>query len=219
MLRIALSTLAGRKGGMLGAFAAVALAVVLVVSCGILLDSSLRAPIPVERLDDAAVVVQSSPTISGGGNVGVCPARARAAAGQHSPARMQDVRGVRAADRRPIVRRAASARDGRVVTGRDGSPSVGHGWASAALTPFALTSGHAPRSPAEIVLGGRLRRACGRSRSATAPRSRPRLARPLHGRRHRSASHRGARSSREAPVFFRDDVAARLSGERRARPT
>ena len=50
MLRIALSTLAARKGGMVGAFAAVSLAVVLVVSCGILLESSLRAPIPVERL-------------------------------------------------------------------------------------------------------------------------------------------------------------------------
>ena len=58
MLRIALSTLAARKGGMLGAFAAVSLAVVLVVSCGILLDSSLKAPIPVERLRAAEVVVQ-----------------------------------------------------------------------------------------------------------------------------------------------------------------
>ena len=59
MLRIALSTLAARKSGMLGAFAAVALAVVLVVSCGILLDSSLRAPIRVQRLAAAGVVVQA----------------------------------------------------------------------------------------------------------------------------------------------------------------
>ena len=48
----------GTYGILLGAFAAAALAVVLVVSCGILLDSSLRAPIRVQRLADAGVVVQ-----------------------------------------------------------------------------------------------------------------------------------------------------------------
>ena len=64
MLRIAFSTLAARKGGTFGASAAVALAVVLVVSCGILLESSLRAPIPVERLHAAAVVVQADPARS-----------------------------------------------------------------------------------------------------------------------------------------------------------
>ena len=69
MLRIAFSTLASRKGGTFGAFAAVALAVVLVVSCGILLESSLRAPIPVERLHAAAVVVQGEPDVK--------PAKAR----------------------------------------------------------------------------------------------------------------------------------------------
>src|SRR5580765_8442918 len=71
MLRIALSTLAARKSGMLGALAAVALAVVLVVSCGILLESTMREPIPVERLEAAAVVVQQNPSISGGGEVGI----------------------------------------------------------------------------------------------------------------------------------------------------
>ena len=44
MLRIALSTLAARKSGSLGALSAVVLVVVLVVSCGILLESSLRMP-------------------------------------------------------------------------------------------------------------------------------------------------------------------------------
>jgi putative ABC transport system permease protein len=65
MLRIALSTLAARKGGMLGALVAVGLAVVLVVSCGILLQSSLKAPIPVERLRAASIVVQAATKISG----------------------------------------------------------------------------------------------------------------------------------------------------------
>src|SRR5262245_43647620 len=63
MLRIAFGTLAARKGGALGAFVAVALAVVLVVSCAVLLESSLRASIPVERLQGTAVVVQGEPTL------------------------------------------------------------------------------------------------------------------------------------------------------------
>ena len=88
MLRIALSTLAARKGGMLGAFAAVSLAVVLVVSCGILLDSSLRAPIPVQRLAcRRRSSLQASPSISGRGEVSVAlPERPRLAATLAAPA-------------------------------------------------------------------------------------------------------------------------------------
>src|SRR3954449_2917016 len=65
MLRIAFSTLAARKSGMMGAFAAVGLAVILVVSCGILLQSSLRAPIAVERLHNASVVVEAATSVTG----------------------------------------------------------------------------------------------------------------------------------------------------------
>ncbi len=63
MLRIAFITLAARKSGMIGALAAVGLAVVLVVSCLILLQSSLSAPLPVERLRAASVVVQASTSV------------------------------------------------------------------------------------------------------------------------------------------------------------
>ncbi len=65
MLRIAFITLAARKSGMIGALAAVGLAVVLVVSCLILLQSSLSAPLPVERLQAASVIVQASTSSAG----------------------------------------------------------------------------------------------------------------------------------------------------------
>ena len=65
MLRIAVITLAARKSGMIGALAAVGLAVVFVVSCLILLQSSLSAPLPVERLRAASVVVQASTSSAG----------------------------------------------------------------------------------------------------------------------------------------------------------
>ena len=216
MLRIALSTLAARKGGMLGAFAAVSLAVVLVVSCGILLDSSLRAPIPVERLAAAGVVVQAHTTFSGGGSVGISlpervrlPVTTRRRECETVPACKQAI-----ADRSFDARSSATRRT--VVTGPGGLPPSATAGRALRSTPFALTRGRAPRSPAEIVLDGRL---SPRTRSIS-------LGRPLqiatatargqlHGRRHRAAPSDRRLPAREAPVFFRDDVAARLSGERR----
>src|SRR3954452_21369759 len=65
MLRLALSTLAARKSGTLGALAAVGLAVVLIVSCGILLQSSLQRPIAVQRLRLARVGVEGPMTVTG----------------------------------------------------------------------------------------------------------------------------------------------------------
>ena len=82
MLWIALHTLRSRKGGTIGAVVAVGLAVTIAVSCGILLQSSLREPIPVERLAAAAVVVQAGQSTSGDGEVSVSlPERARLSAG------------------------------------------------------------------------------------------------------------------------------------------
>src|SRR4051794_26058502 len=151
MLRIALRTLAARKSGMVGAFAAAALAVVLVVSCGILLDSSLHAPIQVQRLAAAGVVIQSNTTFSGDGAVGISlPERVRMP--EATAAGVRHVRGVRQAiaDRSFDTRIAGPT--GRVVTGPGRVPLVGHGWASAALTPFILTRGRAPRSPSDVVV-------------------------------------------------------------------
>src|SRR3954452_24930899 len=64
MLRIAFSTLAGRKAGAVGAFVGVVLATVLAGSMAILLQSSLQAPIGVERLQQASIVVEGRTTIA-----------------------------------------------------------------------------------------------------------------------------------------------------------
>ena len=141
MLRIAFSTLAARKSGTLGAFAAVSLAVVLVVSCGILLESSLRAPTRVERLAAAAVVVQGDPTIrptNGEANVTVLLSERRRLS-EALAARVPRLAG----NRRVVADRSVYAqvvdRSGHLLKGSDGSASVGHGWDSAALTPYTLT--------------------------------------------------------------------------------
>ncbi len=146
MVRLAFTTLQARKSGMLGALTAVGLAVVLVVSCGILLESSLRAPISVERLSAAAVVVEGSPTVSGAGEVGVLLSERRRLPASVAD-RIRTLLGVRAAiaDRSFPLR--VVGRDGRALTGDEDAPAVGHAWESAALTPLRLASGHVPRGP------------------------------------------------------------------------
>src|SRR6478672_6357670 len=131
MLRIALSTLAARKSGMIGALAAVGLAVVLVVSCLILLQSSLSAPLPVERLQAAAVVVQA-PTASAGahGEANVSVSLGERVRLQASEAeRFRHIPGVAAVVPDRSLYAPALDRHGRVLEGANGAPSVGHGWA------------------------------------------------------------------------------------------
>src|SRR3954453_23241604 len=210
MLRIALRTLRARKSGMLAAFAAVTLAVVLVVSCGILLDSSLRAPIRVQRLPAAGGVVQPPTTFSGGGRIDISlPERA------HLPVttadRLRSVRGVE----RVIADRSFDARigdrRGRLLTGPSDSPVVGHGWARAALRPFTLTRGRAPRSPSEIVLAddfaARAAISLGRQLPIATASARGRFT--VVGI---ASASTGRLPARQTPIFFRDDPAARLSG-------
>jgi len=48
---------------------------------------------------------------------------------------------------------ALESASGTVATGTAAEPFQAHGWASAALTPFRLVSGHAPATASQIVLG------------------------------------------------------------------
>jgi putative ABC transport system permease protein len=209
VLRIALSTLSARKGGMIGALAAVSLAVVLVVSCGILLQSSLKAPIPVERLQGASVVVQAPTTIAGShgeGNVSISLSeRTRLPASVADRIRRLPGVATVVADRSvyaPVVDRR-----GRLLKGENGAPPIGHGWESAALTPYVLTSGHPPVRRSDVVVDARL-----------ASRGALQVGEQLHilttaGRSTYTVSGiAGAAPSlpQQAAVFFRADVAADL---------
>src|SRR4051794_39052016 len=97
MLRLALSTLAARKSGTFGALAAVGLAVVLIVSCGILLQSSLQRPIAVERLRGTSVVVEPPTTVTGSqgqGNINEVSLTERNRLPTAVAARIREIRGV-----------------------------------------------------------------------------------------------------------------------------
>src|SRR4051812_24835083 len=206
MLRIALSTLGARKSGALGALVAVGLAVVLVVSCGILLESSLRKPIPVGRLHAAAVVVEGDPSVeqeNGEAGIGVLLTE-RHRIGTGLAGRIRELPGVATVVGDRSVYAQLLDQRGAVLEDRDGVTSLGHGWTSAALTPYALTSGHVPRRPGDVVVDASLAaagsiRAGARVRVLTASATRTfsvvGIARPARGL-----------DLEEAGLFFRDDV-------------
>ncbi len=100
---------------------------------------------------------------------------------------------------------------GRLVLGRDHGVSTGHGWESAPLTPYALTNGHAPRRPADVVIDAQLA-----ADGSYNPSDRIRIVTPGSTRTFVVAgiatARAGLEKSRQGAVFFRDDVAAHLSG-------
>jgi putative ABC transport system permease protein len=162
MLRLALQTMRARRHGFVGAFVALSFAVALVMSCGILMESGLRAAAPVQRYAAVPVVVAAQQSIRVKLGEGedesveslLVPERPRiplALAG-----RVAGVDGVRTVTADRSVPATVATGDGRLLSGPDGGPLVGHGWSSAALTPYALAAGRAPNAPNEVVLDATL---------------------------------------------------------------
>src|SRR4051794_37278739 len=121
MLRLAFSTLAARKSGAFGALAAVGLAVILIVSCGILLQSSLRAPIAVQRLHGASVVVEGSTIVTGSqgqGNINEVALTERRRLPSSAAALIRRIPGVEAVIADRSVYAVAIDRHGRLVKSR-----------------------------------------------------------------------------------------------------
>jgi putative ABC transport system permease protein len=203
MLRVALGTLGARRGGILGALVGATVAVALVVSSGIVLESTLRAAVPVDRLSGAAIVVHrdQSFTPPKSENGDTLPEQARVDA--RLAARLRTLPGVE----RVVADRTFSTEIGD-LPGRPLLP--GHGWGSASLPGLVLTAGHAPRRASDVVLatgvGGASLRIGDRVRLATA------FGRGVFSVVGLVAPAPGRPSSSPGAVYFRDEVAARLSG-------
>lgn len=209
MIRLALGTFSSRRGGILGAVAAVTLAVTLIASSGIVIESTLRAGIPVDRLDAAAVVVKRSQEFGLSGASNDLTLREPTHVDAALANRLRAIPGVAltVADRTFATTIATSA--GRPL---HAGSIPGHGWASAALEPLVLAAGRAPRGLHDVVieeqlahtgpihLGERLLIASGASRPR--PFTVAGIAAPDTGRG----------SAGTPAVFFREDVARELSG-------
>src|SRR4051794_19472789 len=201
MLRISLQTLRARRGSLAGAFVAIFLAVMLAYATGLLMAGALSAPGP-GRLAAADAVVRADPTVTVGSRD---PERVDVHPGPRLPAgavsRAAKVRGVAAA-----IGDVSFAVGVPAAHARGTDRLQGHGWASAALTPYRLTAGHAPIGPRDVVADSRLHVRAGATLHVTAPggEGEYRVAGVARGEANRD---RG-----QAALFFAPAVADRLSG-------
>jgi putative ABC transport system permease protein len=162
MLRLALETMRARRHGFVGAFVALSFAVALVMACGILVETGTRAAAPVQRYAAVPVVVAANQTIAVklgvGGDASVesflLPEQARIPMAQAD--QVTGVDGVRTVVADRSIPTMVATADGQLLSGPDGGPVVGHGWSSAALTPYSLAAGRAPGTAGEVVLDATL---------------------------------------------------------------
>jgi putative ABC transport system permease protein len=137
MLRLAALSARGRYGAFAGALVALFAAAVLSMAWGMQLESILRDHAPVERYAAAAAVVTGQQEAANGTQLDE-----RARVSSALAAQLAAVPGVRAA-----------IGDVSVPGQLGGRAVVGHGWSSAALTPYVLTAGRPPARADEVVTG------------------------------------------------------------------
>ncbi|KAA2261125.1 ABC transporter permease [Solihabitans fulvus] len=202
MLGLALSTLRHRKAGFVGAFVGLFCAAALVSSCGMLMDTGLRGVVEPERYVGAPVIVSGDQDVraeerksSTSTKTKTKPLGDRAWVAASVADRLRAVPGVRSVVTEVDLPAAVGA--------APGAESWGHGWESAALTPFTLASGRAPEADGEIVVDAAARLAVG----ATTP-----LRTPAGTGVYRVVGVTAQSLPHQSTVFFGTAEARRLAG-------
>ncbi|MFG2717452.1 ABC transporter permease [Streptomyces sp. NPDC048416] len=150
MIRIALRTLRFHKGGFIASFIALFFGAAIVIGCGGLFETGLHSAAPPGRLGAAPIVVTGDQSHPGTHGESVFTERVRLDASL--TATIKAVPGV--ADAVPDVSFDAAV----APESGSGAPVrvTGHGWSSARLAPYRLTTGGAPTGPGQVVLDARL---------------------------------------------------------------
>ncbi|WP_131763899.1 ABC transporter permease, partial [Actinomadura fibrosa] len=150
-----------RKASLAGAFAALLCAAALVCACGVLLDTGLRGSIAPERYAGAPVVVTGDQfvhqtTVKKKGKVKHKAKGIAERAWLPAPVadRVRSAPGVRS-----VITEVSFPAEIAGTEGGPGRESLGHGWESAALTPFTLREGRPPAADDEIVVDAATARA------------------------------------------------------------
>jgi putative ABC transport system permease protein len=157
MLTLALSTVRFRKAGFIGACVALFLATAFIGACGILLETGLQGGIPAEIYAGTPIVVAGNQNVQATKHEGDKTKTKTKPLDEHAwiPASvtglLSAVPGVREAIPE-LTFPAYVVIDGQVVPGPGGTPSWGHPWNSAPLTPFTLLAGRAPLASDEVVI-------------------------------------------------------------------
>lgn len=156
MMRLALGTLRRHRGAYLGSFLAAFLAVALLAGAGLLLFSVLTAKPPADRFAAAAAVV------SGDREVTLTTTKKKKKDKVKTKTKSERLTGAgtlpadlagRIAAVPGVVDAVADYAFPVVfpVRGEDDAPVVGHGWASAALTPYTLREGRPPAAGEMVI--------------------------------------------------------------------
>ena len=154
MLRIALRMIAQRPAAMIATAVALWIAVVVVTSCGVLLESGVRYHGTVARYAAAPVLVATTSVqvVEGSGEdreVDGTPLDGRGPLPAGLPARIAAL---------PEVGTAVTDAAVPAQILRSGNPVAVelHPWAAAALAPYRLVAGRVPAGPADVVVDRRL---------------------------------------------------------------
>jgi putative ABC transport system permease protein len=200
-----------RPGSAVGAFVMIAMTATIVAAAGQMMATALGAP-GSGRFAAGDVVVRASPTVTlgSGENVDKVDVQRAALLPAAALARVGAVRGVRSAVGDVAFPLTVVGRGGEPLPTRGDSPAHGHGWPSAALTPYRLSRGRAPAAPSDVVLDTGLARAGGFRVG-----DRVRVVGPVGAGTLRLAGVVGgsrAQQERQSSVFFTQARAQQLSG-------
>lgn len=128
------------KGTLIGVFVAVLTATMLATGLGVLIESGSRGGVDPERYTAADVIVGGTQSFETPENTTYSlPERA-----------LLPADGLDAIRSLPDAARVVA--DSTVPLSWDGSLIEAHGWGSAALTPYEISDGHAPRAANEVVV-------------------------------------------------------------------
>ncbi|MFF4316345.1 FtsX-like permease family protein [Streptomyces sp. NPDC001507] len=157
MLRYALKTVRARKAGFLGALLALLCAAALISACGTLLDTGLRGTIRTERYAATPVVVSADQYVHRTtvkhkhGKTKVKHKAKPIAERAWLPAGLE-TRLARTPGVARVVPELTFLAQPLTPTGTGGRSAYGHAWESAALTPYRLVSGTAPKAATDLVV-------------------------------------------------------------------
>jgi len=200
-----------RPGSFAGIFVMIAMTATIAAAVGQFMATGLGAPGP-GRFAAADAVLRAPATVTIGHGDGADtvsvqrPARLPAAALR----RVAAVPGVRSAVGDVSFPLAVIGRDGLPLPTRGAASADGHGWPSAALTPYRLVAGSAPREPGQIVLDAGLARVGGFH-----PGARVRIVSPAGTQMFTVsgiAAAPAAQEQRQSSAFLTQAQAQRLSG-------
>jgi putative ABC transport system permease protein len=158
-VRPLVATLRRRPAPLAGTLIALTVAATMVTATMSLIGTGAQVKPPVQRLAGSAVVIAGAPsaavTVGRGQNAQLesltLPAYRRLSAGLAG--QVAAVPGVARATGDVSFPVALGSRGGGFDSGTAAAPLTGHGWASAALTPFRLVAGRPPVSDRGIVIG------------------------------------------------------------------